>query len=547
VSNVLQSVRRYIESSVLPAARKEAERIQDPNKPVAGLLEAADEMLGRDFFNAEQLKPVNQIGACLDAWVEGIETLLGHRQAGATPKVNAVVTEILAGIRQALESLEQRVPPLSWTSSDIAPLVGEAMDAKWATCAEALLHENAVGAIKTALRVFSLRKQAVEALIELAWQRRSSGERGLNAPGRSNGTPRLADFFTTPLCASLESTNALDSVSARDLRQSLIKPVLFGTVLSIREVKPELADVRAVEERLVQNLGQLAAEMKRFLRDIENHGWEVFRNGLAEHQATNEHPYYRSICEIWRLAEPKIDLSKSRKYAAPLDVTVAQQVSSSCVPQLLTHNCEMSLREANVDEDFRHITGEWLQILRLRYGFCLEAISRYGKYVAATDEYVKRMGFEFSDLWLDKSWYVSYQHSLAEWRTQAGPQKDTMERRTYEANAAKAGSLRKLLESVSDRLRQRMRSVTDSEVGIRMAELHGGTSSRIDLILHGLPLVDSEAVRQGLGRCLTLMETLIQNMDQCSAGLPEKERHTVTDTLEGCRSEIQAFREGALN
>lgn len=547
VSNVLQSVRRYIESSVLPAARKEGERIQDPNKPIAGLLEAADEMLGRDFFNAEQLKPVNQIGACLDAWVEGIETLLGYRQTAATPKVNAVVTEILAGIRQGLESLEQRVPPLSWTSSDIAPLVGEAMDARWATCAEALLHENAVGAIRATLRVFSIRKQAMEALIELAWRRRTSGERGLNPTGRSNGTPRLADFFTTPLCASLESTNALDNVSARDLRQSLIKPVLFGTVLSIREVKPELADVRAVEERLSQNLGQLAAEMKRFLRDIENHGWEVFRNGLAEHQATNEHPYYRSICEIWRLAEPKIDLSKSRKYAAPLDVTVAQQVPSSCVPQLLTHNCEMSLREAGVDENFRHITGEWLQILRLRYGFCLEAISRYSKYAAATDEYVRRMGFEFSDLWLDKSWYVSFQHSLAEWRSQAGPQKDTTERRTYEANAAKAGSLRKLLESVSERLRQRMRSVTDSEVGIRMAELHGGTGSRIDLILHGLPLVDSEAVRQGLGRCLALMDTLIQNMDQCGAGLPEKERHTLADTLEGCRSDVQAFREGMSN
>ena len=547
VSNVLQSVRRYIESSVLPAARKEGERVQDPKRPIASLLEAADEMFGQDFFNADQLKPVSHVGACLDAWVEGIETLLGHRQSSATPRANAVVTEILGSIRQGLESLEQRIPPLSWTSSDIAPLVSEAMDARWAACAEALLHENAIGAIKATLRVFSIRKQALEALIELAWQRRASGERGLNVGGRSNGTPRLADFFTTPLCASLDSTNALDSVSARDLRQSLIKPVLLGTVLSVQEVRPELADVRAVEDRLVQNLGQLAPEMKRFLRDVENHGWEVFRNGLAEHQATNEHPYYRSICEIWRLAEPKIDLSKSRKYAAPLDVTITQQIPSSCVPQLLTHNCEMSLREANVDESFRHVSGEWLQILRLRYGFCLEAISRYSKYAAATDEYVRRMGFEFSDLWLDKSWYVSYQNALAEWHSQAGPQRNTMERRSYEANAAKAGSLRKLLESVSGRLRQRMRAVTDPEVGIRMAELHGGTSSRIDLILHGLPLADSEAVRQGLGRSMALMDTLIQNVDECAGGLPEKERQTISDTLEECHADIQAFREGLSN
>jgi len=545
LSGVLQSVRRYVETSLLPAARKDGEKIQDPNKPFDRLLEAADEMFSRDFFTAEQLKPISQIGACLDAWVEGLEASLAGRQSAAAPKINAVVTDILAAVRQGLDGVEQRVPALSWTRTDISPLISEAIDGRWNAMAEAILHENSVGAVKNTLRVFSIRKQALDALIELAWKRRTGGERNQwgNAPGRSNGSPRMADFFTTPLCASLESDNALDSVSERDLRQSLIRPVLFGIVMSIREVKPDLADVRAVEERLAQNLGQLAGEMKRFLRDIENHGWDLFRNGLADHQASNEHPYYRSICEIWRLAEPKIDLSKSRKYAAPLDVTVAQHVSGSCVPQLLTHNCEISLREANVDDNYRHITGEWLQILRLRYGFCLEAISRYSKYVAATDEYVRRMGFEFSDLWMDKSWYVSYQNALAEWRSQGNGQKDTMERRTYEANAAKVGSLRKLLDSVSERLRHQMRSVTEAEVGIRMAELHGGTSSRIDLMLHTMPLADSEAVRQGLGRCLALVDTLLQNVAQCTSGLPEKERHAVNEMLEGCRGDVRGFRE----
>lgn len=545
LSSVLQSVRRYLETSLLPAARKEGEKIQDSSKPIERLLEATDEMLSRDFFNAEQLRPISQIGVCLDAWVEALEISVNHRQAATAPKINSVVTEILAAVRQSLESLEQRVPAISWTSTDIAPLISEAIDQRWNAMAEAILHENLLGSLKTTLRVFSIRKQALEALIELSWKRRTGGERalGANASGRSNGSPRLADFFSTPLCASLESNNALDNVSERDLRQSLIRPVLLGTVMSIREAKPELADVRAVEDRLAQNLGQLAGEMKRFLRDIENHGWDLFRNGLGDHQASNEHPYYRSICEIWRLAEPKIDLSKSRKYAAPLDVTVAQQVPGSCVPQLLTHNCEISLREANVDENYRHITGEWLQILRLRYGFCLEAISRYNKYVAATDEYVRRMGFEFSDLWLDKSWYVAYQNALAEWRSQSNSQKDTMERRTYEANAAKVGGLRKLLDSVSERLRQQMRSVTEPEVGIRMAELHGGTSSRIDLMLHSIPLGDSEAVRQCLTRCLALVEALLQNVSQSITGLSEKERQAVSDMLESCRADMQVFRE----
>ncbi len=548
LSSVVQGVRRYLETSLIPAARKEGEKVVAPGKPIDSLLEAADEMIEKDFFNAEQLRPISQVDACLDAWVEGLETLFSHRQASAAPKVNAVVTEILADIKQTLESLQLRVSPLSWTSSDVVPLVGETIDAHWGSLAEALLHESSVGSIKTTLRVFSLRKQSLEAIVALAWQRRSGGERvhAGNGENRLTGEPRLADFFSSPLCVSLESDEALDAVTARDFRQSLVRPVLSATVLSIKEVKPDMADVRSVEDRLIESLAKLSGDMKRFLRDIEAHGWEIFRNGMAGRQSTSEHPYYRSVCEIWRLAEPKIDLSKSRKYAAPLDVTVVQQVSNSCVPQLLTHNCEISLREAQVDEDYRHITGEWLQILRLRYGFCLEAISRYGKYVAATDEYVRRMGFEYSDLWLNKNWYVSYQNALEEWKSQAGVNKDTMERQTYEASAAKVGLLRKLLESVGERLRHQMRSLRDPATSVRMAELYGGVDLRINMVLQDLPLADAEAVRRGLGRCVALAEGLLQNMGQCTAGLPDGEQHGVREVLDRCRDDLQQFREDLM-
>jgi hypothetical protein len=213
---------------------------------------------------------------------------------------------------------------------------------------------------------------------------------------------------------------------------------------------------------------------------------------------------------------------------------------------LLTHNCEVSLREANVDENFLHATGEWVQMLRLRYGFCLEAITRYKRYVAATDEYVRHMGFEYSDLWLDKSWYLSYQSALAEWRSQIGSRKDTMERKTYEANAAKVGSLRKLLDSTSDRLRRQMRRLTDAQVSIRMAELHGGADSRIDLLLHSLPLADANGVQQGLDRSVALMESLIRNLVECGAGLGHGEQKTLQEVLEGCRDDLQRFRTDQL-
>jgi hypothetical protein len=544
VLSVLQSARRYLESSLIPAARKEAEKVLPPGQPLESLLETADELIERDFFNAEPLKPTRQLGACLDAWVEGLEKVLTQEQASVAPRSNAVVTEILADIKQVIEGLAGRIPPLSWTGSDVAPVVGAAIDARWSRLAQTLLHEDFLGSIKTTLRVFVIRKQALEALTALAWQRRTVSERARAAEEESQpeDQAKAEGLFATPLCLSLESATTLDAVTARDLRQSLIRPVLSATVLSIRDVQPERADVKPVEERLATSLAQLSGEMKRFLRDIETHGWDLFRNGSTARQATSDHPYYRSICEIWRLAEAKIDLSKSRKFAPPLDVTVVQQVANSCVPQLLTHNCEVGLREAYVDENYRHATGEWVQMLRLRYGFCLEAITRYAKYVAATDEYVRHMGFEYSDLWLDKSWYLAYQSALTEWHRQTGSPKDTMERKTYESNAAKVGSLRKLLESTGDRLRQQMRCLTDAQVSIRMAELHGGTDSRIDLLLHDLPLADAGGVQQGLDRSLALMETLIRNLTECGASLNDGERHTLREVLDSCRGDLQRFR-----
>jgi hypothetical protein len=548
LSGVVQSVRRYLETSLIPAARKEGEKILCPTRPLQGILEAADEMTERSFFNAEQLRPIRQVGLCLDAWVESLEALLTQQQASVLPRINALVTEILTEIKQALDSLQARLPALSWSGGDVTPLVTEALEARWGRLAEALLHENSSGALKATLRVFAIRKQALEALTSLAWQRRTSSERSQLAEEQNqpSSEAKAESLFATPLCISLDSTNALDAVTARDLRQSLLKPVLFSTVLSVREIKPELADVKPVEDRLGASLTQLASEMKRFLRDIETHGWDLFRDGSNEHQATSDHPYYRSVCEIWRLAEPKIDLSKSRKFAPPLDVTVVQQVANSCVPLLLTHNCEVGLREANVDENFRYATGEWVQILRLRYGFCLEAITRYRKYVAATDEYVRHMGFEYSDLWLDKTWYIAYQSAVADWRSQLDAPKDTMERQTYEANAAKVGSLRQLLETTSDRLRQQMRRLTDPQVTVRMAELHGGTDSRIDLLLHDLPLADAGGVQQGLDRSVALMDALLHSLLECGAGLADGEQKTFQELLESCRGDLQQFRADQL-
>ena len=438
-----------------------------------------------------------------------------------------------------------RVPPLSWTTSDVVPVIDKAIDAHWPAMAEALLHEGFLGALKTTLRVFRVRKQSLEAVSALAWQRHAGRERVASETAESDrpGAHHETDFFTTPLCLSLESDDALDVVAVRDFRQSLIKPVLFAVALSIGEPKAELADVRVVEDRLADNLALLSDGMKRFLHDVESHSWDVFRNGLAGHQSVNDHPYYRSVCEIWRLAEPKIDLSKSRKYAIPLPVAVTQQVPESCVPHLLMHNLEVSLREAGVTENCRRTMGEWLQVLRLSYGFCLEAISRYDKYVAATDEYVKRMGFEYSDLWLDKNWYIAFQGALAEWRQELGQKGNVVQKQVYEASAAQLGGFRRVAETVNERLREQLRHLGDPAVSIRLAELNGGTNSRIDLILRDIPLADRDAVQEGLNRCIVLVDHLVQNVEECVAALSGNEQKIAQDMIDMCRAELRRFRE----
>lgn len=544
VSSVLAGLRRHLEVSLIPLARKEAEKLVSPHKPIEGLLVAADEMIEQDFFNAEPLRPLNQMGACLDAWIEAIDAMLGRRQASAPPNTNTVVAEILNQARGALETLQGRVPPLSWTSSDVVPVIDKTIDACWPVVAEALLHEDLVESLKTTLRVFRVRKQSLDAVIALSWQRKSVGEktRG-NGDDLGGYEERQADFFATPLCLPLEADDALDAVAARDFRQSLIKPILSACVLSLREPRTDLAEVRSVEDRMTESLARLSEGMKRFLRDIERNSWDLFKNSPPAGQSINDHPYYRSICEIWRLAEPKIDLDKSRKYAQPLSVAVAQQVPGSCVPRLLTHNLEVSLREAGVTEACNRQTGEWLQVLRLSYGFCLEAISRYGKYVAATDEYVRRMGFEFSDLWLDKNWYTAFQSALAEWRSASPRQGNALEREVYEAGAAKVGAFRRMADAVNERLRQQLRSLNDPAASLRLAELQGGTNSRIDLILQDIALTDCDAIQEGLNRAMALLEHVVQCAEESAGALPEGERRIARDVLGTCRDDLQRFRD----
>jgi hypothetical protein len=83
----------------------------------------------------------------------------------------------------------------------------------------------------------------------------------------------------------------------------------------------------------------------------------------------------------------------------------------------------------------------------------------------------------------------------------------------------------------------------DAAVSVRLAELHGGTNSRIDLILRDLPLADRDVVQEGVNRCVALIEHLVQSVEEGLVTLSGNEQKLAQDVLDQCRGELRQLRE----
>jgi hypothetical protein len=547
ISGILKYLQAYLEGSVVAAARAEAAKVLPPDQPAHQLLTAADTIIERDVFSGEKLKPLGWVGQCLVQWIGRLGELLETEQSSPqdtsqrcdSRKSNEVIGRIMEDARQALANLRSKIPPLSWTPNDVNPIMDRAIDRHWGQLAKALLRENRVRSIKETLQVFRLRKQAVDSVVSLAAEGAVHGPTtGLPDQGGAEDRGKPKEFFSTPVYATSEPIRDLDSIMAKDFRQNFIKPLLSRTILSITDSKQNAGDVKETRARLKDEMRKLDDEVGRFLGEVELSNWEVFAQPVPTNVPPNDHPYYDSICNIWRLSEPKIDISKSRKYSMPLEVTISQQIANSCVPQLLSHHCKATFREAACNENYRKTTGEWLQMLRLRYGFCLEAVSGYKKYVTATNEYIKRMGFEYSDVWLDRRWYIWYVSSLAEWQEEITQRDREPDRSAYNVVAAKVGSLHRFIQTANERLRTQISSVKDPAIAARMAELRQDAEHKINTLLDSISLNDRSAADERLSRCVNLTTTLVDNLRACADGLSDSDQAAVHQTLGQCQEEL---------
>ena len=100
-----------------------------------------------------------------------------------------------------------------------------------------------------------------------------------------------------------------------------------------------------------------------------------------------------------------------------------------------------------------------------------------------------------------------------------------------------------MTETVNERLRQQLRSLSDPATSIRLAELQGGTNSRIDLILQEIALTDCDAVQGGLSRGLSLLEHVVEQVEQCIETVPQSEQKIARDVLGACREDLRRFKE----
>jgi hypothetical protein len=542
VAHTLVGLRQHVETSVIPTTRAEAGKVLPPDMPVQDLLAAANRMIERDVFNAGQLGHLSHVRVCFSQWIARLEELF-HEHDGRHHTVNEVVGEILKEAKRSLAELSARIPPLSWTSNDVNPIIDRATDHHWRSLANALLQENRLASIKQTMRTFQLRKQSIDSLVSL-------GPQDLFDVGATNSSDgqgpsdqdATAEFFSSPVYRTPDTIGELDSAAMTDFRQNLIKPVLLRTVLSVDGSGPDTGSLKDTKNRLVIAIHGLEAEIERYVQELELGRWTAFKDGSLVGRSPANHEYYEGICTIWRLAEPRVDTAKSGKYSDPLEVTISQQVADSCVPVILGRYCKSSFREATVNENYRRTTGEWVQLLRLKYGFCLEALSRYKKYIAASSEYVKKMGFEYSDVWLNKKWYTCYRSALTAWKEGVQRRKHELNRRNYDAIAAKVGSFHSLMRETMERLRGQISRIGKPPLAAQLAELRQDTESRIEGILTDIPLSDRNAADERLCRCLDLTEHLIQNLQGSTGHLNAPEETVMMETLTQCREDLARLR-----
>lgn len=545
-ADVIRRLTEHSENKLIRTIREQANGSLPPDEPNKVVLESAKNMIESEVFYGMPPAPLAQVGVRVSQWERRLEQWLRDKRA-AHEEVNEVGRGLVNAVMSDLNKEEVKGGPICWQAQHVIPVVKAVLGDKgyWRKLVEAVLRENRLSSLAKTLEVFQLRKRALDSMVSAASER---GRVGV-ASGSFEDDGRNEDLFCTALYAASDPTTDASGLAGQ-FRQNLIRPILRHVVFALEDVKEGAGDYERIKKKLEDELRSLSEGKKEFLKDAQKDNDRIFHSRVPKGKPVPVHKYHREVCDVLRLAAPKIELARTGKFARPLDVGIAQHMEETCVGDLLQYNVGATFREANVTRMYEERTRAWFQLLRLRYGFCLEALSTYGVYVAATNDYVTRRGFTYSDVWLDHRWYNAYQKRRGEWEGNKGAREGItyMDRSTYDANAVRIGTVRELAHRILGALWKAIRSLTDVKQAIQATKRCQKTELELDRMLDSLSPSEPVRVAKGLEDCLSRLKKLIDELDATLKHLPDRKRpEGLEKDARECRAELAGLITGAAS
>jgi hypothetical protein len=386
-----------------PRLQAEAAKVLPPQAP-QDVVQVAAEMARAALKTAAG--PGRVLG-CLTLWHQQVRATREKLRAAPGPHKESLKQRLK---QRAFKAVEERAREAGTsvdllTAADVNEAVNRVVDEDHAELAKAYLREQRAPALERTEEHFEERLRALQNLSRLAQQQeRKVGANG-EADRNGNGP------FAMPLFELVHPAEARDAAVAERFHQQLVVPVLEPFV------RDGSGDLEKTEEGLHAVLEKLNPRLAQFVQQYQASQTQHFHQPLGKLQPS-QHPLFAEVCKVVDGAGAKIAINQTRRFAETLDTVVGQHCEGTCIPGLLGSRVGGSYREALVAPPFEEQTRTWVQVIQLRYGFCLEALDPYEEYQAAMRRYLERAQFKPADLWLSPEWYAEYRR-LREGRQQA--------------------------------------------------------------------------------------------------------------------------------
>lgn len=560
VEDVQRAAGAYLDEKVDPNLRKKCEQVIKPDETQKKLLDAIGETIERLVF--EEKSPLNAVPVGLNESIRYLEAWCRKEHSPEKLRYDAARGQLKQKVVPALERSAKNLGDITQLRPEqAATAVQELVRQNWDRLALTCLRETLRPAIDHVVRTLRLWKQAVDSLATLAsdgsFSRKVMSDlEKEDRPDRSHEFRRMGFdnvnngqiYFSTPMNITDDPTGDPNTTLGSELRQNLIKPILKHAVFLQDGLKEADSGIGGTQKRLTEAVRRLEHARQEYLKLVMREIRDEFHSTLGSNKQATDHGYFKPVTDIYDRATPKIDLDRANKFAEPLQVTISQHTKGCCVPDLLGHSLGADFREAYISEDFEERTKVWLQLLRINYGFCLEAISTYADYQAAARKYIReRTRFEDSNVWLDDNWYEEYLGVKQKWSQEksrgdrGGRENDS----GYDEIRMLRGRIRNALDTFFDALDQGLNECPPSAFRTAMKAQRLCTASRDRIVgsLRNLTPQDPRAMRKGLTKVGGDLEELLFDLNEPLKQMPGDYGMKVRQATDACRDLLRITQE----